>query len=190
MNSFWENPNGDTPFISEGTFVDPSAVIIGNVRIGENCYIGPNVTIRADEVEEGKVEPVIIEDNVGIFDNTAIHSRGGSRAVIGEGSTVGHGCVIHGPCHLKGNVFVGYNCVIDRARVGEGSIIMHKALIYQVDVADRKFVTPGDIITEQAQAFNLDTVPEEYKDFVAEMKNKNMELANNYRMARQRERRQ
>ena len=40
--------NGKRPRIGAGTWVAPSADIIGNVEIGENCYIGFGAVIRGD----------------------------------------------------------------------------------------------------------------------------------------------
>ena len=40
---------GKRPKIGKSSYIHPSAVIIGDVEIGEGCWIGPNVTLRADE---------------------------------------------------------------------------------------------------------------------------------------------
>jgi len=39
---------GKRPRIGPGTWVAPSAEIIGDVEIGENCYIGFGAVIRGD----------------------------------------------------------------------------------------------------------------------------------------------
>ena len=54
------NPSGDWPEIDLTAFVDPTALIIGNVCIGPNVYVGPQTVIRADEIDvKGKVYPVV-----------------------------------------------------------------------------------------------------------------------------------
>ena len=59
------NVVGDVPQINSTSFVDPSAIIIVNVIIGNNCYIGPSVVIRADRFsvddEVTKIEKIDIE---------------------------------------------------------------------------------------------------------------------------------
>ena len=55
-----ENVVGDTPLIDTTAYVDPSAIIIGRVTVGPNCYIGPSVVIRSDrfsaEDEKARIE--------------------------------------------------------------------------------------------------------------------------------------
>ncbi len=54
-----ENVVGDTPHIDTTAYVDPSAIIIGRVDVGPNCYIGPSVVIRADRfsVDDEEMTP-------------------------------------------------------------------------------------------------------------------------------------
>ena len=40
--------HGIRPIIKPSAYVHPQAVIIGNVEIGEEVYIGPNAVIRGD----------------------------------------------------------------------------------------------------------------------------------------------
>ena len=69
------NTVGDTPHISNSTFVHPTAIVQGNVIIEENSFVGPMAIIRADEVDdEGKVEPIVIKASCNIQDGVIIHS--------------------------------------------------------------------------------------------------------------------
>ena len=47
-----KNPNGDYPNIDDTAYIDPSAVIIGKVKIGKNVWIGPNCSI-IDHIQIG-----------------------------------------------------------------------------------------------------------------------------------------
>ncbi|MFW6236718.1 MAG: gamma carbonic anhydrase family protein, partial [Desulfovibrionales bacterium] len=100
------NHAGDMPQIHGTAFVHPSAVIIGNVQIGERVYVGPNAVIRADEPSpEGTVKAIVVESEVNIQDGVIIHALGGSPVRIRNGASVAHGAVIHGPCEVGENCF-------------------------------------------------------------------------------------
>ena len=40
--------HGIKPIIKKSAYIHPQAVIIGNVEIGEEVYIGPNAVLRGD----------------------------------------------------------------------------------------------------------------------------------------------
>ena len=141
------NPVGDWPVIDSTSFVDPSAQIMGNVHIGPRVYIGPQTVIRADEVgEDGKVEPVLIEENAFIQDGVIIHARGGTTVRIGTGANIAHGVIIHGPCQIGARCFVAlraaiYNSTLeDEVWVGIGAIIM------RAQVPSHMMVPPGAMV--------------------------------------------
>jgi carbonic anhydrase/acetyltransferase-like protein (isoleucine patch superfamily) len=94
-------------------FVDPSALLMGNVVIGPKVYVGPLSVIRADEVDEhGKVHPVIIQEGTCIQDGVVIHGRSGSTVTIGPGANISHGVIVHGPATIKEDCFVAIRAVV------------------------------------------------------------------------------
>lgn len=117
---------GHTPQIGAGTFVAPSADIIGDVTMGENCSIWFNTSLRGD------VMPIKIGSETNIQDNTVIHGTYKKcGAVIGSKVTVGHSVILHG-------------CTIgDLVLVGMGAIIMDQA-----QVPSRCIVGAGSLVTE------------------------------------------
>lgn len=121
--------NGKTPQIGNGTFVAPSADIIGDVRIGKNCSIWYHTTLRGD------VMPIVIGDETNIQDNTVIHGTYKKcGAVIGNKVTVGHSVILHG-CKIG-----------DLVLVGMGAIIMDQA-----EIPSRSIVGAGSLVTEDAK---------------------------------------
>ena len=83
------NPRGDTPVVHESAFVDHTAIICGQVIVGENVFIGPYAVIRADEVNaDGEMEPIVIGANSNIQDGVVIHSKAGRLVSIGEHTTI------------------------------------------------------------------------------------------------------
>ncbi|EMR74634.1 acyltransferase family protein [Thermoplasmatales archaeon SCGC AB-540-F20] len=72
------------PSIGKGTFIFKSADVIGDVVIGENCYIGPGARIRGDY---GSIR---IGDNTAVEENVVIHARPDDITNIGTYVTIGH----------------------------------------------------------------------------------------------------
>lgn len=73
------NPAGDWPGVHPTADIDPTARVIGLVKIGRHVSIGPSAVIRADEQDDGgHVCPIIIEDECNVRDGVIIAR--GSRA--------------------------------------------------------------------------------------------------------------
>ena len=91
-----QNPNGDLPVIHKSAFVDPTAIICGKVLIGEKVFIGPDIVIRANDVDDsGDMEPIIIGTNSNIQDGVVIHSTP-VRVQIGWHTSIAHRSIVHG----------------------------------------------------------------------------------------------
>ncbi len=117
---------GFEPQIGDGSFVAPSAEIIGDVRTGKNCSIWFNTTLRGD------VMPITIGDETNIQDNSVLHGTfNKAKAMIGSRVTVGHTVILHG-CQIG-----------DLCLIGMGSILMDDVLI-----PDRSIVGAGSLVTE------------------------------------------
>ncbi|PCH84030.1 MAG: phenylacetic acid degradation protein PaaY [Piscirickettsiaceae bacterium] len=115
--------DGVIPVIHPSSFVDSSAVIIGDVVIGANCYIGPNVSLRGD------MASIQIGEGSNIQDNCTLHCMTGIPTIIGEWGHIGHGAVVHS-ARLEKNVLVGMNAVVmDESVVGENSVVAAMAFV-------------------------------------------------------------
>ena len=66
---------GKRPKGGETSFVDPCAVLIGGVTIGENCYIGPGAALR------GGFGYIEIEDGSNVQENCVIHTFPDAKAM-------------------------------------------------------------------------------------------------------------
>ena len=115
--------DGKQPVISPTSFIHPQAVIIGDVTIGDRCFIAPGVVIRADNA------PIIINDNTSIQDNTVIHVDFGATVIIENDVLVGHSVVIH-DSHIKKGCVIGMGSILlfgvvceEGAFVGAGSVV-------------------------------------------------------------------
>ena len=126
---------GKMPIIGKGSYIFPSADIIGDVEIGIDCYIGPGARIRGD------YGTVVIGDNTSIEDNCVVHARPGEHCRIGNNVTIGHGSVIHN-CDISDWAIVGMGSVVsDYAEVGcwaviaEGAVVRNNAKIPDENIA-------------------------------------------------------
>lgn len=128
---------GKVPVISDiNTFVHPEAVIIGDVIIGDNCFIGPCAVLRGD------CGRIVIGNGSNIQDGVIIHTEPGCDAILGENSHIGHGCMLHGPLHFGNYVMCGICAVVlGGAEVGDGAVIAACSLLTaNTKVAERKMM--------------------------------------------------
>jgi phenylacetic acid degradation protein len=109
--------HGIRPIIKPSAYIHPQAVIIGNVEIGEEVYIGPNAVIRGDW---GKI---IIKDGANVQENCTLHVFPNIETILEESAHIGHGAIIHSG-HIGKNCLVGMNSVVmDKAVIGDECII-------------------------------------------------------------------
>ena len=141
------NTNGDVPQISSSSFVHPTAAIIGNVIIKENCFVGPMAVIRADELdEEGNVQPIVIKENCNIQDGVIIHSAKGKSVNIGPNVSITHGAIVHGPCTVESGCLIGFNAVVYNAFLEKEVVVLHNAVVEMVTIPSRKVVPANSTI--------------------------------------------
>ncbi len=114
----------------ESAFVDPTAILCGKVIVEANVFIGPYAVIRADEVnEDGGMEPIVIGAGSNIQDGVVIHCKAGGGVSIGKSSSIAHRSIVHGPCTVGDNVFIGFNSVLFNCTIGDGSVVRHNSVV-------------------------------------------------------------
>ncbi|WP_372747479.1 transferase hexapeptide repeat family protein [Litorivivens sp.] len=114
---------GVIPVVHPSSFVHPEAVLIGDVRIGAHCFIGPFACLRGDF---GIVE---VHDGANVQDHCMLHSFPEKKVVVEELGHIGHGAVLHG-CIVKRNALVGINAtVMDGVVVGEEAFVGGNAFV-------------------------------------------------------------
>ncbi len=165
--------------VPASAYVDESATLIGDVRIGEEVYVAPGVSLRADEAH-----PIIIGDESNIQDGVIFHGLMGSSIELGKKVSIAHGAVIHGPMKIGDESFVGFNSVVHASTLGEKCFVGHAAAVIGVKLADGKFVPHGSIVDTQEKADSLGLVPENLKHFNEEVVEVNREFARSYGIRR------
>lgn len=136
------------PEIHESTFVDETAVIIGDVKIGKNCGIFPSAVIRGDE------NSIVIGDGSNVQDNCIVHVNGTHKTVIGKNVSVGHGAMVHG-CTIEDDCIIGIHAtVLDGAKIGRGSVIGANALVtIDSEIPENSLVlgVPGKVVKQDVK---------------------------------------
>lgn len=131
-----ENTAGVVPQIDPTAYVHPTASIIGAVSIGKNVFVGPGSSLRADEDSSG----IIIGDDCNIQDRVIVHALKNSTVDVGNGSSLSHGCIIHGPCTIGSDCFVGFGAVVFKSHLADGVYVHHLSVLESTDVVSRKEV--------------------------------------------------
>ncbi|MDO6446659.1 gamma carbonic anhydrase family protein [Colwellia sp. 1_MG-2023] len=129
-NNTLRSYKGITPTIGNNSYVDESAVLIGDIVIGVDASVWPLVAGRGD------VNKIRIGDRTNIQDGTILHvtrrsnhQPDGFPLIIGDDVTVGHQCMLHG-CTLGNRILVGMGAIImdgtvveDDVFIGAGTVV-------------------------------------------------------------------
>lgn len=153
-----KNPAGYYPVVSSKAYVDNTAIICGRVIVEDNVFIGPYAVLRADEVnEQNDMEPIIIKRDSNVQDGVVVHSKAGARVVVGERSSIAHRSIIHGPCEVGDDVFIGFNSVLFSCQVGNGCVVRHNVVIDGCNLPE-KFHVPS--MMHLGENFDLHSIPQ------------------------------
>ena len=172
------NPQGDYPKIDKTAYIDLSAVIIGKVKIGRNVFVAPGAVIRADE--PGSF--IRIGDNCNIQDRVVIHALGNSSVIIGQNTSLSHGCIIHGPCAIAKGCFVGFGSVIFKAKLEDGVFVKFMAVVSGVNIPSRRLIPDRAVVDTKAKVKLLSAASGEFRKFSQRVLRANRNLLNGYRL--------
>jgi carbonic anhydrase/acetyltransferase-like protein (isoleucine patch superfamily) len=126
MRSF----EGAKPTVGRRVFVDPAALVIGRVTLGDDASVWPMAVVRGD------VNEIHIGARTNIQDGSVLHvthdgpySPGGIPLIVGADVTVGHRVTLHA-CTVGNRCLVGMNaCVMDGAVIGDDVLLAAASLV-------------------------------------------------------------
>lgn len=130
--------NGKRPQYGEGCFFAETAVIIGDVVMGEQCSVWYNAVIRGD------VHYIRMGNKVNVQDGAVIHCTfQKSPTNIGNNVSIGHNAIVHG-CTVLDNVLIGMGSIVmDDCVVGSNTIIAAGAVVTQGTKVDAASIYAG-----------------------------------------------
>lgn len=116
--------NDILPTIYDRVYIDDSAVLYGEITIGDDSSIWPMVAARGD------VNYISIGERTNVQDGSVLHVTRksnhnplGNPLIIGDDVTIGHKAMLHG-CTLGNRILVGMGAIImDGAEVGDDVFI-------------------------------------------------------------------
>jgi gamma-carbonic anhydrase len=127
---------GITPKIADSAYIEETAVVIGDVIIGEESSIWFHTVVRGD------VHHIRIGDRTNVQDLCVVHVTHDTHpTVLGDDVTVGHHVVLHG-CTIHDRVLIGMGAILmDGVVIGEDCIVGAGAL-----VTERTIVPPKSLV--------------------------------------------
>ncbi|MFC1919944.1 gamma carbonic anhydrase family protein, partial [Chloroflexota bacterium] len=130
--------DGREPSIGSGTYVSETAIVVGDVRIGDDCYIGHGAIIRGDY---GSVQ---IGNGTAVEEGVVIHAPPDESCCIGDKVTLGHGAIIHSQS-ISSNATVGMGAILSLwSEVGEASIVAEGSVVRRKQIVPSRVVVGGN----------------------------------------------
>ena len=142
--------NGTTPQFGQDCWLAETAIVIGQVVMGDYCSIWYNVVIRGD------VNTISLGNKVNVQDGVIIHcSYEKAKTVIGNNVSIGHNAIIHG-CTIHHNVLIGMGAIImDNAIVNSNSIIAAGSVVLENTIIEEGCLYAG-IPAKKVKVLDID----------------------------------
>ena len=111
------------PNVGKNVFIAPTAVVEGDVTLGDDCTIMHQVVIRGD------VAPIRVGSRVNIQDGSVLHTLTGVPLEVSDDVAVGHRAIVH--CKSVGpHTLVGMGAILlDNAEIGRDCFIAAGAVV-------------------------------------------------------------
>ena len=129
---------GFTPVFGKDCFLADTAVVVGDVIMGDSCSIWFNAVVRGD------VHYIRMGNKVNVQDGAIIHcTYKKAPTEIGNNVSIAHNAIIHG-CTIHDNVLIGMGAIVmDHAVVHSNSIIAAGALVLENTIVESGSVYAG-----------------------------------------------
>ncbi|SDK03932.1 Carbonic anhydrase or acetyltransferase, isoleucine patch superfamily [Halovenus aranensis] len=124
------------PTVADSASVDPTAVLVGNVTVGEEATILPGAVIRGDGGGE-----VVLDARANVQDNVTIHADAPDQQV-----------------HLEENAAVGHNAIVHNATVGEHSLVGMNATVLDDAMLEPYSVVGANGLVTEGQRVESETL--------------------------------
>ena len=122
--------SGKLPRFGKRVFVAATAVVVGDVELGDDVNVWYGAVLRAD------LQAISVGARTSIQDNAVIHvDEPDAPTIVAEDVTVGHAAILHG-CRVERGALIGMHAtVLNKAVIGEEAVVAAGAV-----------VTPGMVV--------------------------------------------
>lgn len=129
---------GLVPRIGSGVFIAPGAMVVGDVRLGDDVSLWYNVVVRGD------IHWIRIGDRCNLQDGVVVHVENGIYpTVLEEEVSIGHGAILHG-CTIRRGTLVGMGAkVLNNADIGANSLVAAGAVVREGFTAPPRSLVAG-----------------------------------------------
>lgn len=181
----WLQNLRERSLMARSAFVHEQANVAGKVLLGDHVHIAAGSSVRADEGS-----PFFIGSNTNVQDGVVIHALKNKRVVVagqewavyvGKNVSIAHNALVHGPCYIGDDTFVGFKAVVHDSVVGAHCYIGIGAIVVGVEIPDGKFVPHGMIVDSADAVGRLPDASAAHHEFNEDVVDVNRGLAVAYR---------
>lgn len=154
--------NISRPAVPDSVFVAPTAVVIGSVRLGEQCSIWYNSVVRGD------INEIRIGARTNVQDGCLLHVTHRHPLNLHDCITVGHGAILHG-CTIESDCLIAMGAIVLDGAVVESHCIIGAGTLVPpgMRIPSRSLVlgSPGRVVRQLNQE-DLDRIESGWKNYV------------------------
>jgi carbonic anhydrase/acetyltransferase-like protein (isoleucine patch superfamily) len=137
--------DGVAPTIGEDVFLAPTAVLIGDVRIGDHANVWFGAVLRGD------ASHIEVGAGSSIQDNAVIHCADDLPTVIGDAVVIGHGACLEG-CVVEDHALIGTGAIVlQRAHVGAGAMLAAGSVLGEGAAVGARMLAAGTPAREKKE---------------------------------------
>ena len=123
--------------VAPSAFIAPTAVVLGDVQIGDEASVWFHAVIRGD------TDLIEIRARTNIQDLAVLHADHGFPCRLGTDVTVGHSAIVHGAT-IEDEVLIGMRAVVmNGARIGRGSIVAVGSVVTEGTIVPSDSIAVG-----------------------------------------------
>lgn len=130
--------NERRPSVGKDSYVSEIARVIGDVTIGDNCYIGHGAILRGD------YGSIVVGNGTAVEEGVVVHAPPDRYCIIGDMVTIGHSAVIHA-AKIGNFAVIGMGAILSiESMVGEYSIIAEGGVVKMRQSIPERVVAGGN----------------------------------------------
>lgn len=130
--------DGRRPTVGKDSYVSEIARVIGDVTIGDNCYIGHGAILRGD------YGSIVVGSGTAVEEGVVVHAPPNEYCRIGKRVTIGHGAIIHA-AKIGDSAVIGMGAILSvHSEIGEDTIVAEGTMVKMRQIIDGGFVVGGN----------------------------------------------